>query len=197
MCFIARCGNFVRPGSDEGRSRRSSVSYRSGGQRAAEAELQARFEREFRGHIEKFREPVIVALRALVATELPGTFAVLSFKMQADWRYFPVRAFAMDRAAINEQYYKPPFCGQVLPDSAGRLIPRGAIDQDRYEAAGVATFESGARVLAEWFGECWHAAGGEAFALPAYINLHDSSRYFDLHAHRWVNANSIGSDRTR
>lgn len=66
------------------------------------------------------------------------------------------------------------------------MIPQGAIDQDRYESAGVATFESGARVLAEWFGECWHAAGGAKFPLPAYINLHDSSRYYDLHARRWV-----------
>ena len=112
--------------------------------------------------------------------------------MQADWRHFPVRAFEMDREAIDEEYYEPPFCGRVLPASAGPLIPKGAIDQDRYESAGVATFESGARVLAEWFGECWHAAGGAAFPLPAYINLHDSSQYFDLHARRWVKANTIG-----
>jgi hypothetical protein len=57
----------------------------------------------------------------------------------------------------------------------------------------VATFESGARVLAEWFGECWHKAGGAAFPLPAYINLHDVSRYFDLHARRWVRAADVGA----
>lgn len=165
----------------------------------AKAKLQAEFEREFRGHIERFTEPLVVALRALVATPLPRgqdieggwLFEVLSFEMQADWEEFPVRAFALDRRALNERYFRPPFKGTILPD-ADELIPRGAIDQDRYESAGVATFESGARVLAEWFGECWHAAGGSTFPLPAYINLHDSSRYFDLHARRWVKDTDIG-----
>ena len=27
--------------------------------------------------------------------------------------------------------------------------------------------------MAEWFGECWHEAGGAAFPRPAYISLHD------------------------
>jgi hypothetical protein len=151
----------------------------------ADSKLQAEFDREFRGHIERFTEPLVVALRRIVKATPPAPVQTLSFEIQADWDEFPVRAFAMDRLAINEVYFHPPFTGQLLPD-ADELIPKGAIDQDRYESAGVATFESGARVLAEWFGECWHAAGGAKFPLPAYINLHDSSRYYDLHARRWV-----------
>lgn len=158
-----------------------------------DAELQAAFDREFRRQIERFTQPLVAALRKLIAAPLPGgKFQVLSFETKADWRQFPVYAFAMDREAVNEKFFEPPFKGRVLPKSAGPLVEEGAIDQDRYEAGGVATLESGARVLAEWFGECWHAAGGSAFPLPAYIYLHDSSRYFDLHACRWVNANSIG-----
>jgi hypothetical protein len=155
------------------------------------AKLQAEFDREFRGHIERFTEPLVATLGSMIATKLPGGFEVLSFEIQSTWRTFPVVAFAMDREAVNEEYFDPPFCGALLP-RVKPLIPKGAIDQDRYEAAGVATFESGARVLAEWFGECWHAAGGTKFPLPAYINLHDSSRYFDLHALRWVNDTDIG-----
>jgi hypothetical protein len=157
----------------------------------ADRGLQATFDREFRGHIEPLTQPLVAALNKLIATELPGAFEVLSFEIQADWRSFPVCAFAMDRQAINEVYFEPPFKGQILPNT-GPLIPKGAIDQERYEAAGVATFESGARVLAEWFGECWHSAGGAGFPLPAYINLHDSSRYLDLHDRRWVRATEIG-----
>jgi hypothetical protein len=153
--------------------------------------LQAAFAGEFLGQIERFTQPLVKALRKLIATELPGAFDVLSFEIQPDWSSFPVYVFAMDREALNERYFKPPFKGPLL-SKAGPLIPKGAIDQGRYEDAGVATFESGAHVLAEWFGECWHAAGGFAFPLPAYINLHDSSRYFDLHARRWVRATDIG-----
>ncbi len=158
----------------------------------ADASRQAAFDREFRGHIERFTEPLVVALRTIVPATPPAVVKVLSFEVQADWRDFPVYAFAMDEEALNEVYFKPPFNGPVLPD-LGELIPHGAIDQDQYEAAGVATFESGARVLAEWFGECWHAAGGVTFPIPAYINLHDSSRYFDLRTRRWVRAADIGT----
>src|SRR5260370_15093548 len=99
--------------------------------------------------------------------------------MPADWRNFPVYLFAMDDAAPNEVYFKPPFNGTLLPD-AGELIPTGAIDQDAYEDEGVATFESGARIMAEWFGECWHAARGAQVPIPAYIHLPDSVRHFAL-----------------
>src|SRR4051794_27161835 len=97
----------------------------------ANTDLQAAFDREFRGHIERFTRPLVATLRRLIATELPDEFEVLSFEMQADWRQFPVHAFAMDRQGINEVYFKPPFKGRVLP-KAGPLIPKGAIDQDRY-----------------------------------------------------------------
>jgi hypothetical protein len=81
----------------------------------------------------------------------------------------------MDRECINEaDGIGAPFHGRVLPTSAGPLIPDGAIDQDGYEEAGVRTFESGARVLAEWFGECWHAAGEASFPLPG---VHQPARY--------------------
>jgi hypothetical protein len=90
----------------------------------------------------------------------------------------------MDDEAPNEVYFEQPFSGGLLED-AGRLIPAGAIKQDAYEEAGVGTFESGAKVLAEWFGECWHAAGGASFPIPAYINLHDRSEYYELRSRRW------------
>src|SRR4051794_5883231 len=138
----------------------------------ADASRQAEFDREFRGHIDRFTQPLIATLREITAARPPGVVKVLSFEMQADWRKFPVYAFAMDRAAVDEVYFEPPFNGPVLPD-AGPLIPKNGIDQDGYEAAGIATFESGARVMTEWFGECWHAAGGARFPIPAYINLHD------------------------
>jgi hypothetical protein len=156
----------------------------------AKSSRQAAFEREFRGHVERFAPALVAALRKLIAARRPAVVKVLAFEMQADWRIFPVHAFAMDDESSDEVYFKRPFYGPVLPD-AGELIPAGAIDQDGYEKDSVATFESGARVLAEWFGECWHAAGGSDYPIPAYISLHDSSRYFDLRARRWVQDSDI------
>jgi len=153
---------------------------------------QEEFDREFRGYLDRFREPLIASLREIIIAKLPAVIKVLSFEISADWRKFPVSAFAMDREAVNEVYFDLPFKGPLLSD-AGPLIPKGAIDERGYQAAGVPTVESGARILAEWFGECWHAAGGARYSIPAYINLHDSSRYFDLRARRWVEATEIGN----
>jgi hypothetical protein len=157
----------------------------------AKVSKQKAFDREFREQIERFTPELVSALRTITETKPPPVVKVLSFEIQADWRYFPVYAFAMDEEALNEVYFKRPFKGPLLPD-AGELVPEGAIDQDAYEEAGVATFESGAGVLAEWFAECWHAAGGAQFPIPAYINLHDSSQYFDVRTRKWVRASDIG-----
>ena len=148
------------------------------------------FDREFRDHLEHFTKPLVIALRQITSVKPPTVVKILSFEMQPDWRDFPVYVFAMDDAAPNEVYFESPFNGHLLPEM-GELIPEGAIDQATYEGGGVATFESGARVMAEWFGECWHAAGGDKFPVPAYINLHDSSYYYDLRELRWVSDTDI------
>lgn len=93
--------------------------------------------------------------------------------------------FALDDESPDEVYFESPFSGLLLAD-VGKLIPTDAIDQDAYEKAGVATFESGAEVMAEWFGECWHEAGGKEFPIPVYANHHDRERYYDLRLLRWV-----------
>jgi hypothetical protein len=151
---------------------------------------QAAFDREFRHHIERFTQRLVSALRDIITTSIPPIVKVLVFENQPDWRDFPVHVFAMDDESPNEVYFEPPFYASLLPD-VGPLVPAGAIDQDGYEDAGIATLESGARVMAEWFGKCWHAARGAKFPIPAYIHLHDSSRYFDLRARRWVRDTDI------
>jgi hypothetical protein len=158
----------------------------------AESARQSAFDREFRRHIERLTPALVSALRRITATTPPAEVKVLAFEIEPDWREFPVYLHAMDDVFPNEVYFRPPFHGGLLRD-AGELIPEGAIDQEAYEEAGVGTFESGARVLAVWFGECWHEAGGSTFPLPAYISLHDSTRYYDLRAHRWVRESNIWS----
>ena len=42
------------------------------------------------------------------------------------------------------------------------------------------------KILADWFGECWHRAGGATFSLPAYVCQHDDIESFDLRRRVWV-----------
>jgi hypothetical protein len=156
----------------------------------ANASRQNVFDAEFRGHIERLTSKLVTALRAITSATPPASVKVLSFEVQSDWDTFPVHAFAMSDESPDEVYFKPPFSGTVLKGREA-LIPCGAIDQDAFEEAGVATFESGARVLCEWFGECWEAAGGAKFPIPAYINHHDRPSYYDLRRKRWVKQSQI------
>ena len=154
------------------------------------ASPQKAFDREFRGHIERLTPQLVSALSALTSLTPPTSVRILTFEVQSDWNSFPVRAFAMTDESQDEVYFKPPFSGPVLK-TRGPLIPHGAIDQDAYEEAGIATFESGARILCEWFAECWSAADGERFPIPAFINHHDRNSYFDLRRKRWVKQSQI------
>jgi hypothetical protein len=113
---------------------------------------------------------------------------VLLFVIFSDWDEYPIQASAYNRQA-TEVYFKAPFYGQMIP--RGRLIPEGAIDQEAFENEGIATFETGAVVTAEWFGECWHQAGGKRFPVPAFIEHHDSSEAYDLRQRRWVKDKDI------
>lgn len=160
----------------------------------AKTTRQAEFDRIFGKQIERFHKPVTSALRKITGATLPPVIKILSFEMQSDWRTFPVYLFSMDDEGPNEVYFDPPFNGRVLPKSEA-LVPKGVIDQEAFEADGIDTFVSGARILAEWFGECWHEAGGAKFPIPAYINLHDGSRYYDLRKLRWVRDSDTWPDQ--
>lgn len=148
------------------------------------------FEDEFRCHIERHSPAVVKAIRRLVSAAPPKVIKVILFEISSDWDEFPVNLLAMDDKAPNEVHFKSPFAGKLLGRS-GALIPDGAIDQDAYEDAGIATFETGARILSEWFGECWHAAGGADFSLPAYIGHHDDSALFELRTKRWMKFSDV------
>jgi hypothetical protein len=151
---------------------------------------QKAFEGEFRRLIERHRPALLRELGVLMATPPPPNVRILSFVVFSRWNTFPVRVLAVDDTSTEEVYFDPPFSAALLQD-AGELISRGAIDQDAYEDDGVQTFETGARVLAEWFGKCWHEAGGGEFPLPAYIGHHDRAAQFDLKAEKWITQSEI------
>jgi hypothetical protein len=149
------------------------------------------FDAAFRGQLERLSPKVVSALRAITSATPPPEVQILSFEVRSDWDTFPVRALAMSDESPVEVYFKPPFSGQVL-EGGEPLIPRGAIDRDAYEKDRVAMFESGARLLCEWFGECWEAAGGVKFPIPTYIHhRHDEPSYYDLRRKRWVKQSQV------
>lgn len=144
-----------------------------------------RFDRIFNDYLKPHTNALVLELRVIAATPPSPNAGAIGFCQDADWDRFPVYAYVVD-AALRRELVEPwPYESQLL--SAVRpLVPDEAIDEDAYEQAGVRTIERGARLLAEWFGECWHKAGGASFPLPAFIHLHDSNRYYDLRAKRWV-----------
>jgi hypothetical protein len=123
-----------------------------------------------------------------VDTPPPLGTEILLFVIFSEWDRFPVEMGAYNRQ-IEELTFEGPFYGRVLEGI--EFIPSGAIDQAKFEDDGIATYESGAVVIAEWFGDCWHAAHGRRFPVPAFIEHHDSADAYDLHARCWGEEESI------
>lgn len=159
----------------------------------ANGSLQA-FDREFRRHIERHTPALVAALRTMIAADPPPHVKELVFEIEPAWDSFPVTVAAMGDATDMvaqggraEVCFDPPFAGPLLQD-AGELIPADAASELEgfAEDGGVGSFERGARVLAEWFGRCWHAAGGASFPRPASVGLHDGTEWYDLGERRWL-----------
>jgi hypothetical protein len=142
----------------------------------------------FRALIDRHTPALTARLRTLVQTPPPPAMEVLLFVIFSDWDEYPIQASAYNRQA-TEVYFKAPFYGQMLPRR--KLILKDAIDQEAVENEGIATFETGAVVTAEWFGKCWHQAGGNCFSVPAFIQHHDHCEAYDLRRRRWVKDTDI------
>ena len=151
---------------------------------------QAAFDREFSKYLKPLGQPLVTELQKFMQTPVPPEVGVQLFVVHSDWSFFPVHAFAMDKESPDEVYFESPFYGAILPDVA-EIVPEDGINQDEYELNGIATFETGAHVLCEWFGKCWHKAGCAAFPIPAYIHHHDRDAHFDLKAQKWVGQRDI------
>jgi hypothetical protein len=145
------------------------------------------FAREFRGHLNRHTRALESALRAVAtAAPIPGASTV-AYWIKPDWREFPVRTIAIADGWPDDILIDMSSLFREVVEGAGEMVPDGAIDRGAYEAAGVPTDEAAARVVAEWFGECWHAAGGAEFPWPAFLMWgDDGSSYYDLQTRRWA-----------
>ena len=153
------------------------------------------FEREFRAHLDRHTPALVSALRVVATTApIPGASSV-AYWIKPDWREFPARTIAIDEGWPDGILIDMSLVGRAVLEGAGEMVPAGAIDQDAYEAAGIATDEAAARVLAEWFGECWHAAGGGQFPSPAYLISGDGSSYYDLRTGGWAGSGQPAGGR--
>ncbi len=149
---------------------------------------QDEFESLFRSLIERHTPALTARLRELIWTPPPPGTEVLLFVIWSRWDTFPIEVGAYD-LDIHELTSKPPFCGELL--QAMPFIPEGAIDQEAFENDGVRTFETGAMVIVQWFGECWHTAGGGRFPVPVFIEHHDAAEAYDLRERCWIEEESI------
>lgn len=88
----------------------------------ARKKIQAAFDREFRGHIERFRGPLVKALRRIICSKRPEAIEVLVFEMEAEWRCFPVLGFMYGYALEFICWH----FGEHLPNQQWSAMPSGA-----------------------------------------------------------------------
>ena len=145
------------------------------------------FDREFKAKFEPLTKKLTDKLIKIIKAKIPVEIGAVNFEVEPDWRSFPIWVYARDRNGRSSIPARAPLSGTLLKGT-GPLVKWGEIDMDKYEDAGIGTYERGAALLISWFDLCWRAAGGKDFSRPAAINLHDSTDWFDLRARKWVNA---------
>lgn len=144
------------------------------------ATLDAEFRALLIAQISQHEKPVSDAISKILGTEIPDEVKVLMFETKSDWSTIPIVAFAMDDETPDETYYDEPFSGFLLDGGGPELVSDGAIDQDKYEDAGVDTYDLTHELLAEWFATVWTKSGGRDFPIPAFIGAHDRDAFIDL-----------------
>ena len=144
------------------------------------ATLDAEFRALLVAQISQHEKLVSDAISKILRTEIPDEVKVLMFETQSDWSTIPIVAFAMDDAAPDESYYDEPFSGFLLDGGGPELVSDGAIAQDKYEDAGIDTYDTTHELLAEWFASVWTKIGGCDFPIPAFIGAHDRDAFIDL-----------------
>jgi hypothetical protein len=145
-------------------------------------ELRRSLEQQVQDHLSQLTDRLISELRPIVTKTQPQDTYLLDFEVHADGfgDSFPV--------------YWDPFDAELtqLPGRTDLLadipytIPPEIIDSEEYDDMGIDAWNIAFRMLAPWFAECWHAAGGLDCAYPAYICQHDDVESFDLKQRTWI-----------
>ncbi|WP_203333550.1 hypothetical protein [Planococcus beigongshangi] len=104
-----------------------------------------------------------------------------------------IRMFSMDKdgsEVFNEANDTAIFAGseEVLPETAYYHVNDEQLDEffDFYEQNEEELMPQEQQAFADWFRECWEAAGGESLKLPSYFAFHDEAKSYDLKNRRWV-----------
>lgn len=154
----------------------------------AKSKYQLEFERLFSSELDRHRELVTDAIKALLATEVPSEVKIVLLECHSYWYAFPVSVFALDEKGRDEVYSKKPFSTRLVAKER-KLIRERVIspDQlDQFEDNKVDTFKTAHLMIADWIASIWKENGGNEYSVSAYITAHDSSRYLDLRTQEWV-----------
>ncbi len=143
-------------------------------------DLDSQFRSLLKGQLARHENIVQDAIANILKTPVPDEVKVLLFETQSDWDTIPIVVFSMDDASPDEVYYDEPFSGFLIDGGGPELVVEDAIDQDKFEDAGIDTFDISHEMIARWFASIWKTCGGDQFTRPAYVGAHDRDAFIDL-----------------
>jgi hypothetical protein len=155
---------------------------------------QAKFEDIVRSALARFREPVEARMRELLGRDLPPDVRVLWFEISSDTWGLPVQIFGMDEEAVNEVVIeKPPGSNSYWSVLSERLIAGRDEEYISQKAIYAGSYETAAKVIAEFVRDGYLAAGGKDHPLRAFAAHHDRGTALDLKLGKWVDTEDIHS----
>lgn len=138
--------------------------------------------------LERLSPPVIAQLKTLKSCRFHprvGKLKVIVFPAGLAGR-LPVKTFLVDGCNNQVLHGNGTFPMGLVEDVEHVVPPDEAEVTARCNEAGVETVEVELQTLIEWFADCWVAAGGSDFPLPAYIGVRGDIESFDLKRRQWA-----------
>lgn len=149
--------------------------------------LEVELESAIGEYLEKLRAKLTAQLATIANSQRGSDTHLLSFQYDSPefTNHFAVGLWRMDIRGNPDE-------GLWLLRDEPCTIPSDILDDPRYVAADIETWEIASTLFEHWFADCWRWGGGNDQPIPAYLSHHDSYFYFELRRRRTLKEPELG-----
>ena len=160
--------------------------------------LKAEWEMLVERYFEQHKPAVVEEMRAIIARRYHPDVVMLDFEVSYPYGVgaeLGVKLYTLGRdgwlvCAEPGEGDAGLFSGShTLLADVTEIVPADAMSPERFQALNDAledTYEVTGKYVIGWLSDCWHAAGGTACPLPAFVGFADDEESCDLKRHTWV-----------
>lgn len=151
-----------------------------------EERIRAEWEEQVSRHLDRLTGRLVAGLRPIVRAEQPPGTYLIEFEAHIDGfdKGFPISCAPWEDDDRPLDEYR-----MYLLTDVPFIVPDEVLNVELTEHGGLARVGAWGiifRIFASWFADCWHEAGGQGCAYPAYLVEHGGTESLDLKQRKWV-----------